>query len=89
MTTLDDLRPLALARPEQVAEVLGLGRSATYDACARGDLPSLRIGRRLFIPVPALLRLLGAENDDAGAADPGARPDEPAGGPDADRIAAA
>ncbi len=44
---------------DEVAGVLGIGRAAAYQAVARGDLPSIRIGRRLLIPVPALLAVLG------------------------------
>ncbi len=36
----------------------GLGRSASYDAVRRGDLPSIRIGRRIVVPTAALRRLL-------------------------------
>jgi len=46
---------------EQAAEVLGQRRTSTYDAVRRGQIPSIRIGRRLFVPVPALVRLLGGE----------------------------
>ncbi|MEV5429250.1 hypothetical protein [Streptomyces sp. NPDC052701] len=41
--------------------------TATWNAMKRGDLPSIRIGRRLFIPTAELRRLLGldhARNDD-------------------------
>lgn len=40
--------------PEDVAAYLGIGRSATYEAIRRGDLPHLRIGRLLRIPRAAL-----------------------------------
>ena len=43
----------------EVAELLGIGRSAAYEACRRGDIPTRRLGRRLLIPVPALLEWLG------------------------------
>lgn len=43
---------------EEAAEALNLKRTATYEAVRRGQLPSLRLGRRLFVPLPALLRLL-------------------------------
>lgn len=42
-----------------VASALGIGRSAVYEFAARGDLPVLRLGRRVFMPTPALLNLLG------------------------------
>lgn len=43
---------------EEAARVLGLGRSAAYSAAQRGDLPVLRIGRRLLVPTAALDRML-------------------------------
>lgn len=45
---------------EEAASLLGIGRSAAYDAARRGQLPTRRLGRRLFVPVPALLDWLGA-----------------------------
>ena len=44
---------------EETASLLGVGRSAAYEAVRRGDLPSRRLGRRLIVPVPALLAWLG------------------------------
>ena len=38
--------------------MVGLGRSAAYDAIRRGELPSIRFGRRIVVPVAALKRLL-------------------------------
>lgn len=32
---------------EEVAQLLGLSRSAVYEAIARGDIPALRFGRRI------------------------------------------
>ena len=45
---------------EEMASILGVGRSAAYEAVRKQELPSLRIGRRLLVPVPRLLALLGA-----------------------------
>lgn len=45
---------------EEAASLLGIGRSAAYEAARRGQLPTRRLGRRLFVPVPALLEWLGA-----------------------------
>jgi excisionase family DNA binding protein len=45
---------------EEAARLLGLGRSAAYEAARRGELPTRRLGRRLLVPVPALLEWLGA-----------------------------
>lgn len=41
------------------ARLLGISRSTAYDAARRGDLPSLRLGRRVVVPVEPLRRLLG------------------------------
>lgn len=62
---LGPLAGKALAEVDEVAEVLGLGRTATFDAIRRGDLPSVRWGRRLFVPVPALARWLLDVDDPA------------------------
>lgn len=43
----------------EAGRLLGIGRSAAYDAVRRGEIPGLRIGRRLLVPVPRLLALLG------------------------------
>ena len=38
----------------ETAELLGLGRTATYEALRRGDLPGLRVGHRWIVPTHAL-----------------------------------
>ena len=48
---------------EEAASLLGIGRSAAYDAARRGQLPTRRLGRRLFVPVPAFLAWLGFSSD--------------------------
>ena len=42
----------------EVARRLGLGINQTYEAVRRGDIPSIRLGRRLLIPLAALNRML-------------------------------
>lgn len=44
--------------PEAGERYFGLGRNASYAAAARGDIPTLRIGGRIFVPVAALDRKL-------------------------------
>jgi excisionase family DNA binding protein len=64
VTTLDPslaaLQGRLTVSVEEAARLLGLGRSATYEAARRGELPTRRLGRRLLVPVPALLEWLGA-----------------------------
>jgi hypothetical protein len=40
-------------------EILGLSRQGSYDAARRGEIPTIRLGRRLVVPVIPLRRLLG------------------------------
>ncbi|GAA2184964.1 hypothetical protein GCM10009785_34910 [Brooklawnia cerclae] len=58
--TIDDVRGRATIRvwPE-AAELLGISKDAAYRAAAAGQIPTLRLGRRLLVPVPKLLEMLG------------------------------
>ena len=70
---LHNLSP-TLSIPE-AAQLLGIGRNAAYQAAAAGQLPTLRIGRRLLVPTARLRALLGLEPQPApvGATAEGAR----------------
>jgi hypothetical protein len=57
--------PLTLSVPEAGARYFGLCRNASYDAAARGDLPVIRIGRLLRVPVRALERMLESAGEPA------------------------
>ena len=46
----------------EAGKVLGIGRSAAYEAARTGQLPVIKIGRRRLVPRVALERLL----DEAG-----------------------
>lgn len=61
-TNLEDL-PLALTVTEAAA-VLRVSRSSAYEAIDRGELPAVRIGRRLRVPRYALARMLGIDDED-------------------------
>ena len=43
-----------LLRPVEAAEAIGIGRSKVYELLASGDLPSIRIGGSVRVPVAAL-----------------------------------
>lgn len=47
----------------EAASLLGIGKNQAYEAVRRGELPSLRVGRRILVPVPALLELLGINDE--------------------------
>ncbi len=46
---------------EEIAEVLGIGRGLAYRMAKSGEIPTLRLGRRILIPRQALAQLLGAQ----------------------------
>jgi excisionase family DNA binding protein len=50
---------------EEAGRFLGIGRSCAYGCAKRGEIPTIRLGRRLVVPTAALLRLLeiGARQD--------------------------
>ena len=55
---------------DQAASLLGIGRSAAYEAARRGQLPTRRLGRRLLVPVPAFLEWLGVPTTPTSTASP-------------------
>ncbi len=42
-----------------VAQLLGISRNAAYEAARTGQIPVLRIGRRVLVPTHKLRELLG------------------------------
>jgi hypothetical protein len=51
--------PLTISVPEAARKYFGLkSRNAAYDAAARGEIPTIRIGRLLRVPVRALEKML-------------------------------
>lgn len=52
---------------EEAGQVLGVSRRVAYDSVRRGEIPSLSLGRRLVVPVPKLLELVGFPRTDSEA----------------------
>lgn len=46
---------------EEAAPLMRCGRSAAYERVRRGDVPSVRFGRKILIPETALLRFLAGD----------------------------
>lgn len=42
----------------EAAQELGISRNGAYEAAKRGEIPTVRIGRRLLVPRNAIDRLL-------------------------------
>jgi hypothetical protein len=53
-------QPHTLTIPEAGKTYFGLSRNAAYAAAKRGDLPTIRIGKLLRVPVRALEQKLNA-----------------------------
>jgi hypothetical protein len=51
-------QPKTLTVPEAGRRYFSLGRNASYEAARRGDIPTIRIGRLLRVPIVALERKL-------------------------------
>ena len=52
-----------LSVPEAGAIYYGLGKTGSYEAARRGDLPIIKVGRLLRVSVPAMERRLEIAGD--------------------------
>ena len=50
--------PRTLSVPEAGRRFLGIGRDASYAAAKRGEIPIIRIGKLMRVPIVAIERLL-------------------------------
>jgi excisionase family DNA binding protein len=55
---------------EEAAKVLGISRAFGYEAVNTGDIPTIRIGRRILVPKAALHRLVAGEPPTLGGSAP-------------------
>jgi excisionase family DNA binding protein len=64
-----DSRPLAstigndrlVLTVAEAGQLLGISRAFAYELVARGELPVIRLGRRIVVPKAALLAMVGLE----------------------------
>ena len=63
---LDGEKPRWMSVPAAGREYFGLSRNGSYDAALRGDIPTVRVGRLLKVPV----HMMEAKFSQAGAAPP-------------------
>jgi len=61
LAEIRDLGTVPLWHPERpdAADILGISRDLAYAGARSGDIPTVRIGGRVLVPVPALRRLVG------------------------------
>ena len=46
----------------EAGKILGIGRAAAYEGARTGEIPTIRIGKRILVPMAALERMLDADN---------------------------
>ena len=56
---LEDLAGRATVTVPEAAQLLGLSAWAYYEAVKRDEVPYVRVGRRVLVPVPKLREMLG------------------------------
>jgi len=44
---------------DDLAQILGISRNGAYQAAKRGEIPVIRIGKRLLVPTAGIERMLG------------------------------
>jgi Helix-turn-helix domain len=57
--------PLTITIPEAGRKYFGLCRNASYAAARRGEIPTVKIGRLLRVPVRGLERMLDRASEPA------------------------
>ena len=53
--------PLTMSVPEAGRKYFGIARNAAYRAAERGEIPTVRIGKLLRVPVVRMERMLAGE----------------------------
>jgi excisionase family DNA binding protein len=46
---------------DEAAQLLGIGRNSAYEAARRGEIPTVKIGKRLLVPKASFDRLLAGD----------------------------
>jgi len=61
-----DQRPIRVTvSVAEAATMLGIGRATAYQCVRSGQIPSIRLGSRIVVPIRALERLIGADDSNA------------------------
>ncbi len=57
-TNRDQKTPYVMTIPAAGRKYFDVGRSAAYEAARKGEIPTIRIGRKKLVPIAAIERLL-------------------------------
>jgi excisionase family DNA binding protein len=53
--------PCGTYKVEEAAAKLGIGRNQAYEAARRGEIPTIKVGKRILVPKAAFNRMLDGE----------------------------
>ena len=67
MSKMSKEAPITISVPEAGKRYFGLCRNAAYAAAGRGDIPVIKIGRLLRVPVLALERMIERASEPSGS----------------------
>lgn len=65
---LPDPQEQPTVRVEDAARILGISRNSAYEGVRVGEIPSIRVGRRVMVPTASLLKMVGQAAVATGAA---------------------
>jgi hypothetical protein len=65
---MSENKPLTISVPEAGRRYFNLSRNASYAAAGRGDIPTIKVGRLLRVPVRAMERKLDNASERHGGA---------------------
>ncbi|MGE0731159.1 MAG: helix-turn-helix domain-containing protein [Acidimicrobiia bacterium] len=57
---MDNTTPKRTVTVEEAARLLGISRTTAYDCVHRGEIRSIRLGRRILIPLNVIDELLAS-----------------------------
>ena len=64
LVTMYQDEPKTMSVPAAGRKYFDLGKNGSYDAAKRGEIPTIKIGSRLRVPVIALERMLAEAGPD-------------------------
>ena len=50
---------------DEAAKALGISRNSAYEAVKEGQIPSIRVGKRILVLWGPLMKMVGAEDEAA------------------------
>ena len=61
---LPDPRQQPTITVKQAAALLGISERSAYEAAHRGEIPVIRLGRRMTVPTVLVLRMIGLDGSE-------------------------